>query len=216
MRFKVNQMNNIKNIIFDLGGVIINLDIKATISSFNALTTVSFEEIYTQAKQTTLFDLFDKGKIEEKEFFRELASKLNYKGEHEHLLNAWNAMLLDFPEERLDTLVEAKSNYNTFLLSNTNETHISVFENNLYQEHGVKHFSDYFDGLYYSCRMGMRKPDEEIFEYVLTKNKLVPSETVFIDDSIQHVKGAGNLGINAFLLEKNMEINELLKQLNLL
>lgn len=209
-------MNNIKNIIFDLGGVIINLDIKATISAFNALSSVKFEDIYTQAQQTALFDLFDKGKIEEKEFFTELAKSLNYKGNQEHLLNAWNAMLLDFPEERLDVLIDAKQNYTTFLLSNTNETHISVFENNLYQVHGIKHFSDYFDGLYYSCRMGMRKPDEEIFEYVLSKNKLVASETVFIDDSIQHVKGAGNVGINAFLLEKNMEINDLLKQLKLL
>jgi putative hydrolase of the HAD superfamily len=101
-------------------------------------------------------------------------------------------------------------------LSNTNESHIKVFESDLYSEYGVKNFEDYFDKLYYSCRIGLRKPDKEIFEYVLTKNKLNPSETVFIDDSIQHVKSAGECGINAFLLEPNMEVNDLLKSLNLL
>lgn len=209
-------MNNIKNIIFDLGGVIINLDIKATVTAFNTLSSVKFEDIYTQAKQDRLFDLFDKGKITEEDFFKQLGKEINYYGPQNFLIDAWNAMLLDFPEERLDTLVEAKQNYTTFLLSNTNETHISIFENNLYQVHGIKHFSDYFDGLYYSCRMGMRKPDAEIFEFVLQKNNLLASETVFIDDSIQHVKGAGSVGINAFLLEKNMEVKTLLQQLKLL
>ena len=125
-------------------------------------------------------------------------------------------MLLDVPEKRLDTLVDMKQNYNTFLLSNTNETHITSFEHSLYLQHGVKNFKDYFDEVYYSCRMGMRKPDKEIFETVLRKNKLKPEETIFIDDSIQHVQGAGQCGINAHLLPKNMEVTELLKQLNLL
>jgi HAD superfamily hydrolase (TIGR01549 family) len=209
-------MTGIKNIIFDLGGVIINLDVKKTISEFNKLTEFNFEEVYTQANQVELFDLLDKGKISNEDFFEQLKSKLNYEGDIENLMNAWNAMILDIPEHRLDTLVEAKQNYNTFLLSNTNEPHIKIFESDLYSEHGVKHFNDYFDQLYYSCRIGLRKPNKEIFEYVLTKNKLNPTETVFIDDSIQHVKGAGECGINAFLLEPNMEVADLLKSLKLL
>ena len=151
-----------------------------------------------------------------KPFFEQLKTKLDYKGDTEDLLNAWNAMILDIPEHRLDTLVEAKQNYNTFLLSNTNEPHIKIFEHDLYTEHGVKHFSDYFDKLYYSCRIGLRKPDKEIFEFVLNQNKLIASETVFIDDSIQHIKGAGECGINAFLLEPNMEVADLLNSLKLL
>jgi putative hydrolase of the HAD superfamily len=125
-------------------------------------------------------------------------------------------MLGDIPEKRLDLLVKAKQNYNTFLLSNTNELHIDMFESELYQEHGVKNFEDYFDRVYYSCRIGMRKPDKEIFEFVLEQNSLKPEETVFIDDSIQHVKGAGACGINAYLLSPNMEIGDLLKELKLL
>ena len=102
------------------------------------------------------------------------------------------------------------------MLSNTCEPHISAFENDLYIRHGVKNFDDYFDKVYYSCRMGLRKPDKEIFEFVLKENDLVPEETVFIDDSIQHVKGAGECGINAYLLPKNMEVGNLLKELKLL
>ena len=209
-------MTGIKNIIFDLGGVIINLDVKKTISEFNRLSNVVFEDIYTSAQQIELFDLLDKGKISNEDFFNELKLKLEYKGNIENLENAWNAMILDIPEHRLDTLVEAKQNYTTFLLSNTNEPHIKNFESDLYSVHGVKHFEDYFDKLYYSCRIGMRKPDTEIFEYVLSKNKLIATETVFIDDSIQHIKGAGECGINAFLLEPNMEVSDLLKSLKLL
>lgn len=209
-------MKNIQNIIFDLGGVIINLDVYKTIEEVNRISHVPFETIYTQAKQNDLFNLLDKGKISNKDFFKELKKELNFRGNDKDLVNAWNAMLLDVPESRLDTLVDAKQNYNTYLLSNTCEPHIEVFERELYLEHGVKNFEDYFDRVYYSCRVGMRKPDKEIFELVLKENELNPTETVFIDDSIQHVKAAGECGIRSYLLPKNVEIGDLLKDLKLL
>ena len=209
-------MKEIKNIIFDLGGVIINLDTQLTIAEFNKLSHIPFEAVYSQASQTELFNEFDKGKISDFDFFSSLRKQIGYAGPEVDLLFAWNAMLLDIPENRLDVLVEMKQNYNTYLLSNTCEPHIAAFENELYIEHGVKNFNDYFDEVYYSCRLGMRKPDKEIFEWVLSKNKLVPEETVFIDDSIQHVKGAGQCGIKAYLLPKNMEVAALLKELKLL
>lgn len=209
-------MKEIKNIIFDLGGVIINLDTQRTIDAFNKISQIPFEEVYSQAEQIELFNLFDKGKISDFEFFSELRKRIRYDGPEVDLLFAWNAMLLDIPEQRLDLLVEMKQDYNTFLLSNTCEPHIAAFERDLYLEHGVKNFNDYFEEVYYSCRLGMRKPDKEIFEWVLRKNKLIPEETVFIDDSIQHVKGAGACGIKAYLLPKNMEVAELIKELGLL
>ena len=209
-------MKKVQNIIFDLGGVIINIDIKRTLSEFNKLSRVPFESLYTQAKQTELFNQFDKGEISPEKFFKLIRKEIKYSGDEMSLIYAWNAMLLDVPEERLETLVDAKQNYNTFLLSNTNEPHIAVFEYDLYHVHGVKNFEDYFDKVYYSCRVGMRKPDKEFFELVLNENKLIPAETVFIDDSIQHVQGAGACGINAYLLQKNMEVGDLLKELKLL
>lgn len=209
-------MQHIKNIIFDLGGVIINLDTNKTIAEFNKLSYMPFEAIYTQAGQSELFDNFDKGLISTEEFFYQIRKQIRYEGPDHELLRAWNAMLLDVPEKRLDILVTMKQNYNTFLLSNTCEPHIAAFEQDLYLKHGVKNFNDYFDEVYYSCRLGMRKPNKEIFEFVLEKNNLKPEETVFIDDSIQHVKGAGECGISAFLLPKGEEIGDFLKGLNLL
>lgn len=209
-------MQGIKNVIFDLGGVIINLDINKTISEFNKLSAIPFDHIYTQKEQIDLFNQLDKGVISTKDFFNELRSKVGFAGPEEKLLKAWNAMLLDVPEHRLDTLVTMKHNYNTYLLSNTCEPHIEAFEKELEDEYGIKNFDDYFDKVYYSCRIGMRKPDKEIFEFVLQQHDLKPEETVFIDDSPQHVKGAGECGINAFLLQKNMEIDNLLKELKLL
>jgi glucose-1-phosphatase len=209
-------MKGIKHVIFDLGGVIINLDFSRTISAFNKMGQIPFENVYTQAKQNELFDLLDKGKISESDFFSELKKQIRFTGTEKDMLSAWNALLLDVPEHRLDTLVTMKQNYNTFLLSNTCEPHITAFERELKREHGVRNFDDYFDKVYYSCRLGMRKPDKEIFELVLNENDLKPEETVFIDDSPQHVKGAGDVGINSFLLQKNMEIGDLLKELKLL
>lgn len=209
-------MKGIQNVIFDLGGVIINLDQNRTISEFNKISQIPFESIYTSAKQDEIFCLLDKGKISTADFMNEIKRQIRYSGPTEDLLMAWNAMLLDVPEERLDALVEMKHNYNTYLLSNTCEPHIEAFERELENEHGIKNFDDYFDKVYYSCRIGMRKPDKEIFEFVLRDNNLKPEETVFIDDSPQHVKGAGECGINAFLLQKNMSVNDLLKQLKLL
>lgn len=208
-------MREIKNIIFDLGGVIINLDTQRTIQEFNKISRVPFEEIYTQSAQMELFNLFDKGKISDFDFFSELRKWIGYEGPEIDLLYAWNAMLGDVPESRLDLLVNMKQNFSTFLLSNTCEPHITAFEHDLYLRHGVKNFNDYFDEVYYSCRIGMRKPDKEIFEYVLEQNDLDPEETIFIDDSIQHVKGAGACGIKAYLLPKNMELSELLKELKI-
>lgn len=209
-------MSEIKNIIFDLGGVIINLDIPKTISEFNKLTNKPFESIYTQLHQSPIFDLFDKGQISEADFFFELNNSLDQPLTHKQLLNAWNAMLLDFPIHRLELLNQLKQRYRIFLLSNTNETHIAQFENDLYQHHGYKNLEPFFEKVYYSCRMNMRKPDREIFDFVLQENTLNASETIFIDDSPQHIEGALKTGIKAHLLSKEKDIKSLIEQLNLL
>ena len=208
-------MSKINTIIFDLGGVIINLNINNTITEFNKLSSTPFESIYTQLQQTPVFDLFDKGLINESDFFSELKTFLNGNPTHEQLIFAWNAMLLDFPKHRLDLLLKLKYNYRLFLLSNTNKTHITAFEKSLYKAHQYKNLEPFFEKVYYSCRMGMRKPDEEIFEFVLKENNLNPANTLFIDDTIHHVNGALKTGIQAHLLDKKMDVGELIKNLEL-
>lgn len=209
-------MGQIKNIIFDLGGVIINLDIPKTISEFNKLSNQSFESIYNQLQQTPVFDLFDKGQITEKDFFVELKKALQNDVTDEELLFAWNAMLLDFPKHRLELLSKLKPNYRLFLLSNTNESHVLEFEKTLFTSHGYQNLEPFFEKVYYSCRMNQRKPNADIFESVLNENNLIAEETLFIDDSPQHVEGALTLGIKAMLLEKNNEVEDLLKELKLI
>ncbi len=203
----------IKNIIFDLGGVIINLDQNKTIKAFEAMGISDFSKNYSRFTQSGLFDEFDKGIISEEYFFERIAEWYNKTVDTSELIKAWNSMLLDFPINKLHKLKEYKSRYRTFLLSNTNETHIRAFEDILYRQHGIKKLDDFFHKVYYSCRMGMRKPDAEIFEKVLTEHSLDPQETVFIDDSPQHVEGAKKLGIKAFLLESNTEFSNLLTQI---
>ncbi len=209
-------MSKINAIIFDLGGVIINLDTAATIAEFNKLSSKPFETIYTQLQQTPVFDLFDKGLIGEPDFFNGLRVAMDAELSDGLMLNAWNAMLLDFPRHRLELLKELKSRYRLFLLSNTNETHIREFEARLLESHGYPNLGPFFEKVYYSCRMGMRKPDTEIFDYVLKENKLVAEETLFIDDTIHHVEGALKTGIRAHLLPRDKDVTELVKELGLL
>lgn len=209
-------MSEIKNIIFDLGGVIINLDIPKTIDEFNKLTNKPFESIYSQLQQSPIFDLFDKGQISEFNFFSEIQKSLGSDVPHHKLLFAWNAMLLDFPLHRLELLIQLKSKYRLFLLSNTNETHVTEFENTLQKHHGYKNLEPFFEKVYYSCRMQMRKPEPEIFNYVLTHHNLNPQETLFIDDSPQHIEGALKTGIKAHYLAKNRDVEELIGDLKLL
>lgn len=209
-------MSEIKNIIFDLGGVIINLDINKTISEFNKLSKKPFESVYTQLQQMPMFDLFDKGQISETDFFSELKQAIDTDASLSQLRCAWDAMLLDFPIHRLELLKQLKPTYRLFLLSNTNETHVETFEADLYKQHGLKNLEPFFEKVYYSCRVGMRKPDTEIFDFVLTENKLNPTETIFIDDSPQHIEGALKTGIRAKFLQKNREVSDLIKELQLI
>ncbi len=208
-------MDKIKNIIFDLGGVIINLNIPASIQSFENIGFQNFRELYSQSAQIPLFDQFDKGLVSPAVFFQEL-SLFSSSPIHPTLMEkAWNDMLLDFPAHRMDLLLEMKQKYRCFLLSNTNETHVTSFENILHQSIGSPNLEPYFEKVYYSCRMYKRKPDPEIFEQVLQENNLNPQETVFIDDTLQHVQGALSCGIQAFQLQKGQEIGDLLQELNL-
>jgi putative hydrolase of the HAD superfamily len=208
----VMATKKIKNIIFDLGGVIINLDMQATIKAFVDLGINDFENIYSQLSQTSLFDQFDKGLITENYFFNSLKNQFDLKKPLHELERSWNAMLLDFPKHRLDSLMTYKKSHRTFLLSNTNETHIREFYKTLQDNHGMRDLDQFFDKTYFSCRVNMRKPDKEIFELVLKQNHLDPSETLFIDDTIHHVEGAKRVGLQAVLLKKGEEFDEVLKR----
>ncbi|MCD6067293.1 MAG: family hydrolase [Bacteroidetes bacterium] len=201
-------MQGIKNIIFDLGGVLLNLDYGLTRKQFEQLGVGNFDAIYSQAQQEQLFDLYETGKIGNTEFIKGLKKLLPENTAEGSIIDAWNAMLLDFPENNLHLLRELKSRYRIFLLSNTNELHIQGFEKIIAEQHCLAGLGSLFEQTYYSSRIGYRKPDAAIFEYVLEQNGLDKKETLFFDDSIQHIEGASGVGIKAIFVKKPLSITD--------
>ena len=181
----------IKNIIFDLGGVLLNIDYNRTKNYFEELGIKDFDCVFTQYKQSKIADLFETGKASDKEFYEEVTNGSAISWEDFEL--AWNAMLLDFPKERFELLKKLKTKYRLFLCSNTNSIHLKSFkkEVNKFNEK----FDDLFEKTYYSHLVGLRKPNTEIFQLILEENNLKPSETLFIDDTTIHLEGANKIGI---------------------
>jgi glucose-1-phosphatase len=198
----------IRHIIFDLGGVLLNIDYKLTEKAFIEAGVTDFPKLYSQLKQTDLFDRFEVGAISRKEFVKALQQISSLPITEVQILTAWNAMLLDFPLRRLQLLQQLRIYHDLFLLSNTNEIHEEAFNAILMSSHGMPNIGVFFDKVYLSHRIGMRKPMKEIFQRVLEDNQLRPECTLFIDDSPQHIAGAKQLGIQTIHLEKGMTIEE--------
>lgn len=190
-------MENVKNIIFDLGGVILNIDYLITIEQFKTLGVNNIEEMFTQAKQNDLFDAYESGQISSQAFINGIKDYLPEHISPNQIVHAWNAMLLDLPPARLELLAQLKTQYRTFLLSNTNDIHLDAFHRIIHQVNEIEKLDPYFEKVYFSNHMKMRKPNPEIFLEVCKQNDLEPSETLFIDDSIQHVEGARKAGLQA-------------------
>ena len=195
------NLNGIKNIIFDLGGVLLNLDFQLTQQAFVNLGVVDFNSHYTKAKQSGLFNSFETGKITEAEFCNQLRILTDITASNIEIINAWNAMLLDFPIKRKELLLNLKNEFNTSLLSNTNETHVRAFNEIIIKDIKEKELAPLFHSHYFSNEIGLRKPNLDTFRYVLEMNNYDASETLFLDDSIQHIEGAKKLEINTFHIE---------------
>lgn len=194
-----------KNIIFDLGGVFLPLNMQATSDAFKKLGARNFESIYTFKSQEKFFDQFDKGLITPDDFRMELKKNLRDATTFSQIDWAWNAMLNIIPHAQIDFIKSIQNKFNIFLLSNTNAIHVAKFEADHLQYYGYNLFNTLFKRAYYSNNLGMRKPDLEIFEFVLLDNNLKAEETVFFDDSPQHIEGALNTGISAYHLNLEKE-----------
>jgi putative hydrolase of the HAD superfamily len=203
---------NIKSIIFDLGGVLLNLDYNLTVKAFETIGITDSEQLFSKKSQTTFFDDFETGKISAIEFRTEIRQIISQSISDEQIDNAWNAMLLDFPTERFDFLKKISKSHRIFLLSNTNEIHMSWFKNYINQLFGENVFFHLFEVAYLSNEMGMRKPHKEIFDFVVTQNNLNPINTLFIDDSPQHLVGAKKAGLHTIWLEAGMETIDIINQ----
>jgi HAD superfamily hydrolase (TIGR01549 family) len=202
-------MKGIKNIIFDLGGVLLTLDYKKTEAAFTKLGVTQFDQLYNQHKGTSLFNDLETGKISRHSFFDAITDATGISMTQEEITNAWNAMLGRFPEEWLTWLEGVSKCYNIYLYSNTNEIHYDAFIEIFQQQVGNKHFNDFFIKAYYSHTLGARKPDPESFLKIIQEQRLEPSETLFIDDTIGNIEGAKAAGLQTIHLKPPMTVLDL-------
>lgn len=204
------KLEGIKNIIFDLGNVIIDLDLAKTDSELATLLGEDFiEKLKSQNKQI-IFNEFEMGLCSEREFIETLQSVANQVVSYRRLVDAWNAMLLKTPLHRLEMLEKLKSEYQVFLLSNTNETHLAWVYDDLSKMYGILDFDTrFFHKPYYSHIINLRKPNTDIYEFVLKDAGLVASETLFIDDNADNIAGANKVGIKTLLHPIGHEIADL-------
>ena len=200
----------IKNIIFDFGDIFINLDKLATYREMDKLGVSEISD-----EMIAVYHQYEKGLMTTNDFINFYHDKFGIK--KEGLINAWNAILLDFPKERLDFLKEisASKKYRLFLLSNTNDLHIKWVQNSVgevfYQE-----FKNSFEQFYLSHEINLRKPNSEIYEFVLNENNLIADETLFVDDLKENTDSARKLGIHVWnLIPKKEDVTELLTKIKM-
>jgi putative hydrolase of the HAD superfamily len=198
----------IKNIIFDLGVVLLEVNYQDTIKAFSSLGLERPEEAFSKQKQDEFFRRYERGQISESEFLNGLSSRIGG-ADKEKLKDAWCAMLGELPQEKYDFIKELSGKYRLFILSNTNYTHQVWFEKKINEQYGWKSFSDCFEYIGYSHQINQRKPDEVAFKYLLEKFDLSPEETLFIDDTSEHVEGARKIGVLAVHYQEGENLREI-------
>lgn len=190
-------MENIKNIVFDFGGVIVDISRKNAVKRFVEIGLENADELLDAYKQTGIFLALEEGKLSAKEFYDELRKLAGKNISNEHIDYAWLGFFLPVVQERLDFLLELKKKYKIFLLSNTNPIVMS-WACSSHFSHAGKPLNEYFDKLYLSYKMGIVKPYPEIFRKVLEDAKINASETLFVDDGAANIKTASELGFKTF------------------
>ncbi len=210
------KTSKIRNIIFDLGGVLIDLSPQKSIDAFQELCGSSFKEAHQTLKNEMVFNKFETGHITSDTFREHIRRFLPQHIEDEGIDKAWNAILLYFPKDRIALLRNLQSRYRLFLLSNTNAIHLQYFSG-IYKKEYKQDFNRLFEKAYYSHLMQLRKPDQAIYRQVIDDNRLNPQETLFIDDLEENVKGAEAVGIQGYVLSNgNNVVNAVINELKLL
>ena len=196
--------SSIRNVVFDLGGVLINTDLNRTAQCFKALGVSGAEEMFSNPDFMTIYHQFECGAISDIEFRDRL--RLLYpilsEASDQQIDSAWNAMLIDIPEYKLDLLLELRSHLIVYLLSNTNTIHWEWALENLFRYKGFTH-EDFFEHEYLSFRLQKCKPEESVFEFVLSDANIDAAETFFIDDKKENTDAAEKLGMLTYTPKLN-------------
>lgn len=205
------DFNSISTIIFDWGGVITNIDYQATIRAFQKLGHPSIHKYFGGNHGIDLFLRLEKGLAEPAEIYEKMIQDIGHPVSIKSLNNAFCAMLSDTPPQRITILKELHQKFKLCLLSNTNIIHTDFFRNH-FQKKMKFDFVNLFDKVYYSNQIGMRKPDCEIFEHVMSENRLRPRETLFIDDTEINILTASSLDMQVFHITPEYSMEKVFAQ----
>ena len=205
----MNKKTSITTLIFDFGGVIINLDLPTCIQNLKKLGTNDIENYLSNFGQKDFFLKFEIGEIGTPEFRNEIRKLTNKTITDAEIDNAWCSFLCDIPSERLELLEKLRKKYRLLLLSNSNPLHVEVSAAIALQ--GTrKTIRDYFDKCYFSYEMGLTKPDPAIFEALLADAGLEATECLFLDDGPKNIEAAKRLGIKTYFVTQGENLDFLL------
>ena len=199
-------MQGVKNIIFDLGGVILNLDNGRTEKAFTDLGVKNFREYFGHGFAASFFKDYEVGSITDRQFIDSIRQLTGLDVPDQAIIDSWNALLLDFPPERIQLLKHLRKNYRLFLFSNTNALHLAALRQIWTSTFDGGSLDDHFERTYYSHLLGMRKPDREPFEHILQENGLKGAETLFVDDAMINVEGAEKAGLRGLFLRPGISL----------
>lgn len=200
-------MSTTKNLIFDLGNVLYDIDFVKMYKAFDDLGVPNFENHFTLNKSDQIFFDLEKGFIHEIEFCKGFNALYNLNLTHQQIVDAWNALLIGYRKESIDWLKEHNTQYATFLYSNTNQIHYDYFIPQFSREIGGN-FEKLFKTPYFSHKMGQRKPDPASFQFILDKEGLKADETLFIDDNEPNIMAAASVGLQVLHLKPGMRVEK--------
>ncbi len=204
----------IKNLVFDLGGVIINLDMSLSFQQFAKLGDISLEQMNVMAESDPLFNNYEKGLVTSEQFRKGVCELLERDITDVQIDAAWNAMLLDIPLERMQFIERLKPHYKILVLSNTNEIHIMEFNKIVENVYGVKNYHALFENIYYSHLVNMRKPDADIYNFILQENNMKATETLYMEDNHDNIASSKKLGFMTYEVPTNhLDLNFLENEL---
>lgn len=199
----------ITDIIFDFGGVILDIDPQLTIKELINLGISDVSVFSSAAFQEGVVGKLERGIITPEVFRDKVREFAGVALTDQDIDDAWNALLLDIPKERIKAIEAAKKNYGIYLLSNSNEIHYELYVRDLQLRFGYREFDQLFDKAYFSFDLHLSKPNQEIFEFVINQHRLNPKTTLFIDDTAEHIEAAAQVGLKTYHLVKPQRLRDL-------
>lgn len=202
---------NIKNIIFDFGGVILDIDPQLTVNEFTKLGFTDLNKVFTPEFTNDIIGKFERGILTPEVFRKKIKAFLEIDITDQQLDYAWNSLLYDIPAERIEIIEKVKKNYQIFLLSNSNEIHYDLYVRDLQLRFGYREFDELFHKAYFSFDLHLLKPNPEIFEFIINQHGLISGETLFIDDNTENIEAAKKLGMKTHQLNKPERVRDIFK-----